>query len=108
MVLRVTGVVLLLVRRSDRRMRGHNDARPGARTTREPGAFSGLHVSVRVELRSVLTEVPDVPIVVLGVVVEGRLGQRSLGEHVVADDGAGDTGDRPRAVGHDDDVPRRV
>src|SRR5439155_25849141 len=98
-VLRFPREALLPVRVWHLGSRLHDQARLRTRDAGEPGARA-VDLASGQELLRILAQVPDVPVVVLRVVVEGLLQELRRGlVDVVADDGRGDPRDVLRLAG---------
>src|SRR5919108_1739304 len=101
---RVARVVLLAILVALLRVARHDDSRLRALDAALPGVAHLDEVAV-LELARVLPHVPDVPVLVLGVPVEGLLDRPPVGGDGVAHHRAGDTENLNRPWGDDHVVP---
>src|SRR5207302_10227487 len=107
-ILRMSLVVLLAGALADAWMSWDVDAGLRAVRTGEPRALATGDVTIRVQFRRRLTEVPHVSLFVLRVPIRGAFFEVPSLEESVVHLGRADTGNQPRPNDHGDDVARRL
>src|SRR5204862_2914759 len=86
----------------------HEAPLPGAVVSGLPRAFGAHHMAVLVQRLGRLAEIPDIPVPVLGVPIDGVLGQPAAEIQAISDDATAHTEDHLRSARDAEAVDRRL